>query len=100
MDRYKKKKGRIHGQISKKGQIYCRYQKGQIHGQIPKRSDSWIDIKKVRFIDRYQKRSDLWIDIFLKVRFMGRYHNISVKVIKIKNISDCLNQEQDVKISE
>lgn len=28
---------------------------------------------------------------------MGRYHNISVKVIKIKNISDCLNQEQDVK---
>lgn len=28
---------------------------------------------------------------------MGRYHNISIKVIKIKNISDCLNQEQDVK---
>lgn len=49
---------------------------------------------------RYKKRSDLWIDVFKKVRFIGRYHNISVKVIKIKNISDCLNQEQDVKISE
>lgn len=58
--------------------------------RFKKRSDSWIDIKK--------KRSDLWIDIFKKVRFMGRYHNISVKVIKIKNISDCLNQEQNVKI--
>lgn len=69
-----------------------------------------VDIKKVRFMDRFKKRSDSWIDIkkkrpdswidIKKVRFIDRYHNISVKVIKIKNISDCLNQEQDVKISE
>lgn len=47
-----------------------------------KRLDLWVDIKK---------RLDLWIDVFKKVRFIGRYYNIFVKVIKIKNIFDCLN---------
>lgn len=59
---------------------------------IKKVKDLWVDIKKkVRFMGRYKKRLDLWIDVFKKVRFIGRYYNIFVKVIKIKNIFDCLN---------
>lgn len=51
-------------------------------GRYKKGLDLWIDIKK---------KGQIYGQILNKVRFMGRYYNIFIKVIKIKNIFDCLN---------